>query len=145
MSLGKMLDAKTQTGEHPVAYLRNINVRWFRFDLGDLAVMDIAPVELERVSLNDGDLVVCEGGEPGRCAVWRGPSAAIQKALHRVRPHVGIAADYLALVLRWWSTRQDFDRFITGTTIKHIPKEKLLTASDSSSADRRATSYRDRG
>lgn len=125
MSLGKMLDAKRQTGEYPVSYLRNINVRWFRFDLNDLGVMDIPETELERVSVVNGDLVVCEGGEPGRCAVWRGQSTAIQKALHRVRMCDGVDGQFVAFGIRWWAGRREFDRFITGTTIRHIPKEKL--------------------
>ena len=125
MSLGKMLDSKTQTGENPHAYVRNINVRWFSFRMNDLAVMDVRPDEVDRVSVADGDLVVCEGGQPGRCAVWRGPPMVIQKALHRVRPSPGILSDYLAIVLSWWAARPDYERFITGTTIKHIPKEKL--------------------
>lgn len=125
MSLGKMLDAKAQTGLHPTPYMRNVNVRWFSFDLEDLAVMDIRPDEIERVTVVDGDLVVCEGGQPGRCAVWRLGPMVIQKALHRVRPMRGVSAEYLGLVLAWWVSRPDYERFITGTTIKHIPKEKL--------------------
>jgi type I restriction enzyme S subunit len=125
MSLGKMLDAKAQSGEHPKRYLRNINVRWDSFDLSDLAFMDIRPEEFDRVAVTDGDLVVCEGGQPGRCAVWRGEPIAIQKALHRVRPKHGVSGAYLFLVVRWWVTRPEYERFITGTTIKHIPKEKL--------------------
>ena len=49
----------------------------------------------------------------------------IQKALHRVRPVGGVSGDYLSLVLAWWAARPDYERYITGTTIKHIPKEKL--------------------
>lgn len=125
MSLGKMLDAKAQTGKNPQPYLRNINVRWFSFDLDDLAIMDIRPEEFDRVAVADGDLVVCEGGQPGRCAVWRRAPMVIQKALHRVRPKRGVSSDYLSLVVCWWGSRSEYERFITGTTIKHIPKEKL--------------------
>lgn len=125
MSLGKMVDSKKRTGRNLTPYLRNINVRWFNFVLSDVDEMDILPSEFERVSLQEGDLVICEGGEPGRCAVWRGAPFAIQKALHRVRPKEGVEATYLALVLRWWTRRHGFDRYITGTTIKHLPKEKL--------------------
>jgi type I restriction enzyme S subunit len=125
MSLGKMLDRKRLTGSHKHPYLRNVNVRWFGFELSDLATMDVAPHEFERVSVRQGDLVVCEGGEPGRSAVWNGEPIAIQKALHRVRPGSDVLAEYLAIVLRWWVDQPDFTRFITGTTIKHVPKEKL--------------------
>jgi type I restriction enzyme S subunit len=125
MSLGKMLDRKRMTGAHGRPYLRNVNVRWFEFDLSDIATMDVPPHEFERVSVRPGDLVVCEGGEPGRCAVWDGEPMAIQKALHRVRPGDGVLAKYLAIVVRWWVDQPGFERFVTGTTIKHVPKEKL--------------------
>lgn len=121
------MDAKSQTGDHPHEYLRNLNVRWFSFDLSAMAVMDVEPRDLERVTVRAGDLVVCEGGEPGRCAVWRGEPIVIQKALHRVRCNPDANSDFIALVLRWWSVRPDFGRFITGTTIKHLPKERLRT------------------
>jgi type I restriction enzyme S subunit len=68
--LGKMLDGKRQTGLYPAPYLRNVNVRW-TFDLSDITTMDVRPDELDRVLARPGDLVVCEGGEPGRCAVWK--------------------------------------------------------------------------
>ncbi len=126
LSLGKMLDKKRQTGEHSTQYLRNINVRWGRFDLTDLAVMDIAPTELTRVQVRAGDLVMCEGGEPGRCAVWRGDQPiAIQKALHRVRLAPHIWPEFVSLVFRQKAASQELDRYFTGSTIKHLPKQQL--------------------
>ena len=84
--LGKMLDQQKNRGEfHP--YLANVNVRWGSFDLEDLPLMKFEDSEQERYGLKYGDLVVCEGGEPGRCAIWKNqiPNMKIQKALHRVR------------------------------------------------------------
>jgi len=125
-SLGKMLDAKQATGKHTTPYLRNINVRWGSFDLTDIASMDIRPDELERVLARPGEVVACEGGEPGRAAVWRGPEPiALQKALHRIRPSEGVGAHYLALLLRHYSTSGALAARFTGTTIKHLPQEKL--------------------
>lgn len=124
-SLGKMLDAKQQTGAHPTPYLRNINVRWGRFDVSDVAVMDVAPHELERVLAVEGDVIACEGGEPGRSAVWKGEPIALQKALHRIRPAEGVSAEYLALGLRAQASTGELARLFTGTTIKHLPQEKL--------------------
>lgn len=126
LSLGKMLDRKQATGLHRTPYLRNINVRWGTFDLTDLAEMDIAPEQLERVSAEPGDIVVCEGGEPGRAAVWRGPEPiALQKALHRIRPSGLINPYYVAFFLQHMARTQSLEYFFTGTTIKHLPKEKL--------------------
>jgi len=125
-SLGKMLDAKQRTGLHQTPYLRNVNVRWGAFDLSDVATMDIQPRELERVLARPGDLIVCEGGEPGRSAVWRGSEAvALQKALHMVRPRAGVLAAYLGLLFREQASTGELAKLFTGTTIKHLPQEKL--------------------
>jgi len=126
LSLGKMLDAKQQTGGSPAQYLRNINVRWGRFDLSDLAIMDVWPKERERCTIRRGDLVMCEGGEPGRCAVWSEEEPmVIQKALHRIRPHESASSGFLALVFLQMAKDGALATHFTGTTIKHLPKEKL--------------------
>lgn len=86
--LGKMLDSKRITGNHLLPYLRNVDVQWDQINTMDLPTMDIAPEEYERYTVQDGDLLVCEGGEIGRCALWSGglPKCGFQKALHRLRP-----------------------------------------------------------
>jgi len=86
-SLGKMLDKAKNRGE-PRPYLRNLNVRWFDFDLTDVLEMRFLPSEVERYTVRKGDVVVCEGGYPGRAAIWeRDEPIFFQKALHRVRFH----------------------------------------------------------
>lgn len=125
-SLGKMLDKKRATGLHPTPYLRNINVRWGSFALDDVASMDIRPEELDRVLARPGDLIACEGGEPGRAAVWRGPEpVALQKALHRIRPSAAISSSYLMHFLHHAALSRALEPMFTGTTIKHLPQEKL--------------------
>src|SRR5260370_40540002 len=62
LCLGKMLDAKRITGNHLMPYLRNVDVQWDQINLLDLPEMDITEDELERFTLRDGDLLVCEGG-----------------------------------------------------------------------------------
>ena len=88
VALGKMLDEKRITGEHLAPYLRNVDVQWGRVNTADLPEMDFKGDDLERYSLRKGDLLVCEGGEVGRAAIWRGELAECyyQKALHRLRP-----------------------------------------------------------
>ena len=87
-SLGKMLDTKRITGDHLIPYLRNVDVQWDHINCLDLPSMDIRPHEIERYTVRPGDLLVCEGGEAGRCAIWRGElvTCGYQKALHRLRP-----------------------------------------------------------
>ena len=126
LCLGKMLDKKKNRGElHP--YLGNIHVRWGAFDLKELPEMRFEEHEHERYGLKRGDLVVCEGGEPGRCALWNDqiPNMKIQKALHRVRPHACLDSRYLFYWFLWAAQRNYFDQFFTGATIKHLPGEKL--------------------
>ena len=86
--LGKMLDTKSMTGAHGLSYLRNVDVQWDHINVEDLPAMDILPTEYERFTVQTGDLLVCEGGEVGRCAIWSGALTVcgFQKALHRLRP-----------------------------------------------------------
>lgn len=83
--------------------------------------------ELEPFGIRDGDLLVCEGGEPGRCAVWLyGPTdLKFQKALMRLRPYGGVEATLLAKALRLMAPNGDLQRHFTGTTIKHLPQSAL--------------------
>jgi type I restriction enzyme S subunit len=123
--LGKMLDKQKNRGTlRP--YLRNINVRWGAFDVDDIQEMPFEDDELERYSVRKGDLVVCEGGEPGRCAVWTQASPMfIQKALHRVRCGPGLAPTFLAYWLRHLAGAGKLAEHLTGTTIQHLPGVKL--------------------
>jgi type I restriction enzyme S subunit len=86
--LGKMLDESRITGQHLVPYLRNIDVQWDSVNIQELPEMDIRPKEFERYTVCGGDVLVCEGGEPGRSAIVPevAPSTGFQKALHRLRP-----------------------------------------------------------
>ncbi len=84
--LGKMLDKSKNVGL-PTKYLGNINVRWQEFDLADLKEILVSEKERTELSIQNDDLLVCEGGEPGRAAVWGGGenNLVFQKAIHRVR------------------------------------------------------------
>ena len=125
-NLGKMLDAQKNKGV-PRPYLGNSNVRWGSFDLNDLALMKFEEGEDERYGVRDGDLIVCEGGEPGRCAVWREqvPDMKIQKALHRIRPKVGLNNYYLFYWFMLAGRTGWLEPFFTGTTIKHLTGKAL--------------------
>lgn len=126
--LGKMLDQKQQTGEHKRPYLRNANVQWFRFDLHDVLEMDFDEKARNLFRLESGDLLICEGGEPGRAAIWRGEirECYYQKALHRGRPNPKLAtSEYLAWLLWFLSARGGLADYVTSATIAHLTSEKL--------------------
>ncbi len=124
--LGKMLDQKKNRGE-PLPYLANLNVRWGEFNLTDLREMRFEHHELERYSLKYGDIVMCEGGEPGRCAIWKDQhsSMMIQKALHRIRPHDCLNPEFLYYFFLYKGRNGHLSPLFTGATIKHLPREKL--------------------
>lgn len=127
-SLGKMLDAKRSVGE-PTPYLANVNVRWGHVEMTTLREVRLTAVERERFALRPGDVLVCEGGEPGRCAVWEetDSNVAYQKAVHRVRVHdkQAVLPQFVGLMLREAIQSKRWDGLFTGTTIKHLPQEKL--------------------
>ena len=88
VALGKMLDAKRIRGDWLGKYVRNVDVQWDSVNTRDLPQMDFVPKERNRYRLELGDLLVCEGGEVGRTAIWQGAikECFYQKAIHRVRP-----------------------------------------------------------
>lgn len=127
--LGKMLDAKKQTGECSFPYLANFNVQWFEFNLTSLNQMDFDEKDQTEFALKDGDLLVCEGGEIGRCAIWHNEITPcyFQKALHRVRCNQDII---LPIYLAWWfkfncENKGFSDIEGAKATISHLPGAKL--------------------
>ena len=125
--LGKMLSAKSRQGKAPVPYLRNQNVQWHRIDLSDVASMDFTDNERVKYQLRPGDLLICEGGEVGRAAMWTQPSVEMcfQKALHRVRARPGIEARWIEYFMRWSAQTGRFEEHAQGSTIAHLPQRDL--------------------
>ena len=126
--LGKMLDAKRIVGEHLVPYLRNVDVQWDEINSSDLPRMDIYPHEIARYTLRSGDLLVCEGGDIGRSAIWQEEikPCGFQKALHRLRPWKNDRdrPRFLSYALRVAVTRGAFNDGHE-STIGHLTGEKL--------------------
>ncbi|WP_411817360.1 restriction endonuclease subunit S [Hyphococcus sp. DH-69] len=124
--LGKMLDRQKNRGK-PRPYLGNINLRWGAFDVDAEKTMLIEDHEVPRYGIRAGDLVICEGGEPGRCAVWQGAdeSVFIQKALHRVRFTQSFSAWFAYYFLRFATFAGLLDKHYTGSTIKHLTGKAL--------------------
>jgi restriction endonuclease S subunit len=128
VKLGKMLDKSKHTTGKKFPYLRNINVRWGRIDTSDLSEMFFKESEAERFSVNPGDVLVCEGGEPGRAAVWKGDHTHLkyQKALHRVRFLHEYDPRLLLYYLELLASRGALESRFTGSTIKHFTREAFI-------------------
>ncbi|WP_233903666.1 restriction endonuclease subunit S [Pseudomonas ogarae] len=129
VELGKMLDEKRNTGTNQVPYLRNQDVQWGVINIDDLPLIDIGPNELERYTVRLGDLLVCEGGDVGRAAIWRHRDGKIgyQKALHRLRPESPNrdTAEFFFYSLMAAKALGVFEESDTKATISHLPAEKF--------------------
>jgi type I restriction enzyme S subunit len=125
--LGKMLDFDRNVGE-PKPYLGNRAVQWDRIDISELPTVPMTRTDIEKFRLRQGDLLVCEGGEVGRAAIWNAPISECyyQKAIHRLRPLRGLEVRVMAALLRQWSDRGVFANYTTQTSIAHLPREKLM-------------------
>ena len=124
--LGKMLDQKKNKGSYK-PYLANVNVRWGFFDLDNLQEMRFEDDEDEKYGIKYGDLIICEGGEPGRCAIWKEqiPNMKIQKALHRVRVHDIMDFRFVYYWFLLAGKQGALKQYYTGATIMHMPGQKL--------------------
>ena len=128
VQLGKMLDKQKHKAGEPYRYLRNINVRWGTFDVSDVFEMNFESDELERFSVRAGDVLVCEGGEPARAAVWRAKQTDMkyQKALHRVRFDGAYLPDLIVIALEHLAKSGALDELYGGSTIKHFTRETFV-------------------
>ena len=126
--LGKMLDSKKQTGLHKRPYLRNVNVQWGYFDLKEVLEMDFDENDREEFRLRMGDVLICEGGEVGRAAIWQDEleECYFQKALHRVRPHSNkVIPEYLVNLMWFLAKYGGLKDHVTSATIAHLTGVKL--------------------
>jgi type I restriction enzyme S subunit len=82
---GKTLDSSRNTGEYR-NYITTSNLYWGSFDLSSIRKMPIEDYELERCTAKKGDLLIIEGGEAGRAAVWESDNdICFQNHIHRAR------------------------------------------------------------
>ncbi|NOG93352.1 MAG: hypothetical protein HND42_08955 [Armatimonadetes bacterium] len=128
VQLGKMLDEKKIKATHLAPYLRNADVQWGAINTADLPEMDFDDEDRRRYSLREGDVLVCEGGEVGRSAIWDGsrPECYYQKALHRLRPVTkNDEPKFLVHVMYALVESGQFALQASAATIQHLPAEKL--------------------
>jgi type I restriction enzyme S subunit len=128
IQLGKMLDAEKNVGL-PKPFLGNRAVQWGRIDLSDIGSIKLTTSDIQRFRLRAGDLLVCEGGEVGRAAVWCEPigECYYQKALHRLRPKRGYNVKLMLNFLQRLASTGFLFNFVTQTSIAHLPKDKFQT------------------
>ncbi len=128
VQLGKMLDKKKHKNGKPLPYLRNINVRWDAINTNDLLSMNFEDNELDRFGLQKGDVLACEGGEPGRAAICGAEHEGLkyQKALHRIRLFGLYMPKLLVSYLEHCAKNGKLEKRFTGTTVKHFTRESFI-------------------
>ena len=126
IELGKTLDKAKNTGTlYP--YLRSVNIQWNSTNLTDLNEMRFEPDEIERYCVNKGDLLICEGGDVGRCCVWEDKPFLYQNALHRVRFYSNCNPYFFMYVLMLLESKGYLKMISNGVTIKHLTKSVLCS------------------
>ena len=128
VQLGKMLGTDSGHGtQYP--YLANRNVQWGRVVIDDeLGTMHFSRSERYRYRLQSGDLLICEGGEVGRAALWSDelPECYFQNAIHRLRPRVAVDARFMRHYFEF-AASHGLLRALTGrTSIGHLPRANLV-------------------
>lgn len=123
--LGKTLDRGKNTGK-PYNYLCAINVKWGTFDFTTLKQILLEDQERERYLVRKGDLLICEGGDVGRSAIWESDDEVYyQNALHRVRFNGGIDQYFFYYVLQYYKQIGLIDDVSGGVTIKHFTQNSM--------------------
>ena len=125
---GKTMSASARSGSNLIPFLRTSNVLWDEIDLSTLDRMSMTPDEFAAKRLAPGDLLVCEGGDIGRAAVWTGGVEAIsfQNHLHRLRPVRLLVPRFYVFFLQSAFTQLGlFEGAANQTTIPNLSRNRL--------------------
>ena len=91
---GKALNASNRDGKR-LTYITTSNLYWDRFVLDNLKAMPFTDSEVEKCTVQKGDLLVCEGGDIGRAAIWgSNEPMRIQNHIHRLRAYVPVCTRF---------------------------------------------------
>lgn len=129
---GKTMSAAARADGSKVPFLRTSNVFWDRLDLSTVDEMVTDSSELRTKDLQPGDLLVCEGGEIGRAAIWDGSISPVtfQNHLHRLRPKQRLASEieprfYVFFLQSGFTQQGIFEGAGNKTTIPNLSRNRL--------------------
>ena len=128
LQLGKMLNKDARKTLPVFPYLGNKDVQWGRLDFSNLRKMHFNEEEREKFRLLPDDLLVCEGGEVGRTAIWTGKiDCYFQKAIHRlrVRSYEIVEPRFIMHFMRFAATNRLFTNLTSQSSFAHLTREKL--------------------
>ena len=99
---GKALNSSDTTG-CLLTYITTSNLYWDSFILDSLKEMRFSENEIEKCTVKKGDLLVCEGGDIGRAAIWQyDEEVRIQNHIHKLRPYIEISNRFFYYVFLLW-------------------------------------------
>ncbi|MCS7249269.1 MAG: restriction endonuclease subunit S [Anaerolineales bacterium] len=126
---GKSLSPKSRSGPRMRPFLRTVNVLWGRIDLTSIDEMHFEEAEEDRLALKPGDLLVCEGGDIGRTAIWEGqlPICLYQNHLHRLRARGEntLPTFYMYWMQHAWTFLGIYSGAGNKTTIPNLSRSRL--------------------
>ncbi|MCC7312539.1 MAG: restriction endonuclease subunit S [Sulfuritalea sp.] len=124
---GKTLDKGRNTGQAR-RYITTSNLYWGQFELSSVREMLIRDDELERCTARKNDLLICEGGEAGRAAVWEsGEEVCFQNHIHRARFFGGINPYYAYRVFQRLDLSGEINKFRKGVGISNLSGRSLAS------------------
>jgi type I restriction enzyme S subunit len=128
VTLGKMLQPEAVSEDDELLpYLRAANIHWHGINDSDIKTMWFSKRDRKNLRLQAGDLLVSEGGDVGRSAIWKGEISEcyFQNSVNRVRPSNGNLTPFLYY---WMLTMKDkgfIDVVCNKSTIAHFTAEKV--------------------
>ncbi len=126
-SLGKTLDKAKNTGEE-CPYLCSINVYAEGINLSVVKTAKFTDEDRNKYLLKKGDMLICEGGDAGRCSMWdRDEEMYYQNALHRVRFYGDIEVKYFLFFFHFIKDSKQLNAYTKGETIKHLVQGSLYS------------------
>lgn len=126
--LGKMLQPQPNSVSDTLEpYLRSANICWHGVDTSDVKEMWLSTNDKDLYEIAAGDLLVCEGGDVGTAAIWRGSvkPCYIQNAVHRLRPKRDVCNEFLYYWLYSLKHAGVVDLVCNRATIAHLTGDKL--------------------
>lgn len=127
VQLGKRLDAAVNRGELKTC-INNRGVRWGRVRMSEAILAPLTGADIRDLRLTHGDVLMCEGGEIGRSAVWSNeiPEAYFLNTLHRLRSRGEFDPNLLVAFFEYWAGTGELSAVVGKATLAHLTKENLL-------------------
>ncbi|MGQ4455298.1 restriction endonuclease subunit S [[Kitasatospora] papulosa] len=127
ITLGKMHQAASSSeADTEVPYFKSVSIQWKGVQRDPNIRMWATRTEISELTVQPGDLLICEGGDVGRAAIYDGPEGFIfEKSVHRARPVDSSDTRYLGYVVRSLHSSEWLDVLCNKATIRHLTGEKL--------------------